>query len=196
MATDSSQPTFGITRIVEELRDLHSRRLTGTYYVVSEENRQVRIGLVDGEIESITYRGLEGARALAGLAAIRAARTRFSADSMRSDASAAVVNLPTTEALLKALLHGGITAPPPVRVADAAAAGSRLVAKLTTAEQQWIRDALTDYLGPIAGLVYDENRDPNLAVETMLAQLAEEIPGSERAAEFLAKVHRGLYKSG
>jgi hypothetical protein len=45
-------------------------------------------------------------------------------------------------------------------------------------------------------LVYDENRDPQLAVETMLAQLAAEIPGADQAAEFLAKVRRGLHKSG
>jgi hypothetical protein len=198
MATDASPPPFGIVRIVEELRNLHSRRLTGTYYVVSEDNHQARIGLVDGEIESVTYRGASGPKALACLASIQAARTRFSTEDWSKAASSAAA-LPPTEKLLRALLNGAAApaAVVPDHAEDAAApaTGGRLVSKLTTAELQWIRDALTDYLGPIANLVYDENRDPQLAVETMLAQLAAEIPGADQAAEFLAKARRGLHKS-
>lgn len=197
MANDS-QPSFGIDQIVAELRELRSRQVSGMYYVVSDDNRQGRIALAQGEIVSVAYRGVEGPQALARLAGIRAVRTRFSADGLPREGGA--TTLPATEALLRALLHGGaVPTPAPAKAADGSAAaasgGGRRVAELSPAEQQWIRNTLTDYLGPIAGLVYDENRDPRLAVATMIERLAGEIAGEQPRSAFLASVRRGLKPS-
>jgi hypothetical protein len=192
-----SPSAFDIRQIVEELRELRSQQLTGTYFVVSDDNRQARIGLVDGDIVSVSYRGVEGPQALARLAAIRALRSRFAADGALHRGFSDQTALPATEALFKALLQGGAAlgtaSPRPVQVA-AADPGERRVAELSPAEQAAIRSALTDHLGPIAGLVFDEKRDPRLGVETFLDQLAAEIPGKAQQAEFLAAVRSSVRK--
>jgi hypothetical protein len=194
MANDS-QSSFGIDQIVAELRELRSRQVTGMYFVVSDDNRQARIGLAQGEIVSVAYRGVEGPQALARLAGIRAARTRFSPEGL-SRGALPTAALPPTEALLRALLHGGAATAGAGTAAKSTEpdppAGGRRVSELSAAEQQWIRNTLTEYLGPMGGLVYDENRDPRMAVETMLDRLADEIPGSQQASAFRAAVRRGL----
>jgi hypothetical protein len=200
MANDS-QPSFGIDQIVAELRELRSRQVSGMYYVVSDDNRQARISLVKGEIVSVAYRGVEGPQALARLASIRALRTRFSADGLARNGDSAATTLPPTEALLRALLHGGALPAAAARAADnpaapASSGGGRKVAELSPGEQQWIRNTLTDYLGPIAGLVYDENRDPRMLVDVMVERLAQEIPSGQSRAAFLVAVRRGLRASG
>lgn len=187
--TEGLPPGYGIGRIVEELRDLRARGATGTYYIVSDDNRQGRIGWNAGEIDSIVFRGVDGVPALAALAQVRALRTKFSPEGVHVS-PASRTGLPPTDELLRLLV--GVAprpqeAPPP----DGASQGGR-VSGLPRATLQAIGDVLTEYLGPIATLVYEEHRGRDQSVEALLAALAAEIPDGRRAQEFLAEARRKL----
>jgi hypothetical protein len=183
-------PPIDPAAIVAELRELRSRRATGTYYVVSDDNRQGRIALVAGEIASISFRGAEGDRAIEALITMRVIRTRFANDGLRApDGGSGSLN---TDAVFKALLG---RAPTAATASSAAAAGPR-VSHLPAAAHQAIRQSLTHDLGPIADLVYEEHRAADPPLETMLLQLAAEIPDSKQATEFLALVRRRLQQTG
>ncbi len=187
--TTGSPPSFGIGRIVEELRDLRSRAATGTYFIVSDDNRQGRIGWSNGEIDSVVFRGVDGVPALAALSQVRVLRTKFSPEGTRA-LPASRSGLPPTDELMR-MLVGAAPRPQPAAAGSAGASGDR-ASSLSPAAHRAISDVLTDYLGPIATLIYEEHRDHDQSVDALLAALATEIPDGRRAQEFLAAVRQKL----
>jgi hypothetical protein len=188
MAADNS-PRTGLATIVDELRQLRTGRATGTYYVISDDNRQVRIGLLGGEIATILCRGAEGMVALEGLVTMQIIRTRFAADGLHPTVGRGGL-LNTDDIFNELLRHAGIAVAPSSNTSK----GPK-VAALSSAQQQLIRQTLIHYLGPIANLVYEDHQLPDQTVESMLIKLSAEIPDTRRAAEFLTLVRQRLQQS-
>ncbi len=186
MATDNP-PDIGLATIVRELRDLRATRATGTYYVVSADNHQVRFSLVAGEIASLFFRAAGASGALDALSSMQIVRTRFAADGLKSGGGTGNAMLDTDKICNELLRRAGIAAPPAAKASAAPSA-----AGLTEAHHMVIRKTLIDFLGPIADLVYEEHQRPNQSPESLLRSLAGEIPDGRRAQEFVAQVRQRL----
>jgi hypothetical protein len=189
MAADN-YPRTSLATIVDELRQLRTRRVTGTYYVISDDNRQARINLLGGEIATILLRGAEGMSALEGLVTMQIIRTRFSADGMQPAVGRGGL-LNTDDIYNELLRHAGIAVAPR---SNTPSRGPK-VAALSAAQQQWIRQAFIHYMGPIANLVYEDHQHPDQTVDSMLIKLSAEIPDTRRAAEFLTLARQRLQQS-
>ncbi len=186
-------PGFGIGRIAEELRELRAGRVTGTYFIVSDDNRQGRIGWTAGEIDWIVFRGVEGMAALPPLIQVCALRTRFSPEVTRA-AAGGRSGLPSTDELLRLL--GGPAPRPQAAAPSGAQAPDGRAGRISSSAQKTICDTLADYLGPIATLIYKEHREREATVDGILAALAAEFPEARRAREFVADVRRKLQQRG
>jgi hypothetical protein len=187
MATDNP-PGVGLATIVRELRELRATHATGTYYVVSADNRQVRFSLVAGEIASLFFRVAGASGALDALSSMQIMRTRFAVDGVKGGDSMGSTTLDTDEICNELLRRAGLAAPPPAaKASDAPSAIS-----LTAAQHMVIRRTLIDFLGPIADLVYEEHQRPNQSLKNLLGSLAGEFSDSRRAQEFITQVHQRL----
>ena len=181
---DKANPGLGITRIVADLRDLCERDATGIYFIVTDDRHQARIALVSGDIVFVAVGAIEGRQALARLATIRPIRVNF-LERLRHHATA-TAELPSTADILDELERTASAAAP--------ASGGGVPAPLSPAELALVRDALTHYLGPIAGLVLDEHRNGGQNIDAWLSKLALEITDSRKAAQFLAQVRAALHR--
>lgn len=175
--------------VVEELRGLQEQGATGTYYIVSTDNKQVRIGIVDGEVSVLSVRTATLTTALDTIAGLKIARTRFANDGLTFASGIGDVSLDTDTICQELLQRAGL--PPSVgrHSQFPAPAGSPGVS-LSKAQDDAIRHILIEYMGPVGDIIYDEHRYTAKSIDLMLADLAEEIPDTHNAAQFIIRANR------
>lgn len=182
---------IGLATIVKELRSLREQCATGTYYIVSSDNRQVRLGLSAGEVNAISLRAQNLSSALDALASQRITRTRFAKDGLvvaRGD-----FGFSTDELIHGLLSRSGQSAP---AVQEASAKSVPAGAYLSQGRHAVLRRLSIEYLGPIGEFVYDECREIAGTPKDLLAALAQEIPDKRNAARFLVQARSALYGPG
>jgi hypothetical protein len=132
-----------------ELGALCAARRTGTMFIATTDNHSARIGLMLGEIVSVTFRAQRGMEGLDYLRKISAGRFSFSDAVMDKSAHQ---DLPDTADLLLLLIGDEPVLPQPRRSsapAAAAHAGNTQLARARLA----IEAELTEFVGPIAPLL-------------------------------------------
>jgi hypothetical protein len=141
--------TLTYRKLMTELGALCAAKRTGTMFIATTDNHSARIGLVLGEIISLTFRAQRGMEAVDHLRKISAGRFSFSDTVMDKGAHH---DLPDTADLL-ALLIGDDPVLPQPRPFSAPAvrahAGNTQLARARAA----IEEELTEFLGPIAPLL-------------------------------------------
>lgn len=177
--------------IVEELRALKEQGATGTYYIASSDNKQVRLGIVNGDVATISVRAPTLASAIDAIVGLNIARTRFTADGLTVASGIGNIRL-TTDKFCHALLQGASlstsSAPPDGPKTRPASPD----VSLSKAQEEAIRRLLIEYMGPIGDIIYDEHRNAAKSLEQLLTTLAEEIPDAHNAAQFIIRVNRHL----
>jgi hypothetical protein len=73
----TTQELIPFWRIVEQLRQFCAERLTGTVFIVSDDNRMAQVHLESGNIVMMLCRGRRGLDALAAMRTMLNARLRF-----------------------------------------------------------------------------------------------------------------------
>jgi hypothetical protein len=185
---DEAPASIGLATIVKELRSLREQRVSGTYYIVSADNRQVRFGVSSGEVNALSVRAPNLSSALDAIAGLRIMRTSFAKDGL----AMVTGNFGfSTEELIHGLLD---RAGHPVPAASKAATGAS-VAALSQAQHVAIKKALIEYLGPIGEFVYEEHQQTSGTPKNLLTNLAREIPDGSNAEQFLAKARLLLQKA-
>jgi hypothetical protein len=186
-----------LSQLVSELKILCREGRTGTAYVVTDDNRMARLGLAAGKIDFIWFHSRRGADALILMSHIHAGRLRFE-DGVKAAADAA--DLPTTAEILEFLLapQSGVGSPSPAQqsrsgtpppASDTQQQGPPAVG---AAERTMIEEILTDYVGPMASIICDEQLNECSDLESALNSLAAEIQDSGQIKEFLDRVHARL----
>lgn len=177
---------IGLAMIVKELSSLREQRATGTYYIVSADNHQVRLGLSSGEVKAISLRAQNLSAALDALAGLRIIRTRFANDGL---AVAGGEFGFSTDELIHGLLYRSGQSAPATQAASvkSVAAGVSAGAYLSQAQHVALRSLLIEYLGPMGEFVYDEYRETISTPKDLLAALAQEILDKRNAARFLVE---------
>lgn len=193
--------------IVAELAALCAAGANGILYVITDTQRQVRIGLAAGHVTSLALLGSKGAAALEQLRQVRSGRCRFEACEPPPPQS----DLPPTPALLGRLRgEDAIPAPPPAPApapvappavppapsaepASATAPGARRLAAAPPApEPDWavVEAELAELIGPMAGFVVEDARRAGGDAALVLTRIAQDIGDAALAARFRARVQQ------
>lgn len=181
--------------VVGELRGLQEQGATGTYYIVSTDNKQVRIAIVDGEVSVLSIRTATLTTALDAIAGLKIARTRFANDGLTVASGIGDVSLSTDTICQELLQRAGL--PPTVgRPSQFPAQAGAHGVSLSKAQDDAIRHILIEYMGPVGDIIYDEHRYTAKSVELMLTNLSEEIPDTHNAAQFIIRANRYVKITG
>lgn len=174
-------PKVELSTVIQQLRELISQRATGTYYIVSSDTRQVRIGLVRGELDALSIRAPDVKTAFDALAELQIARTAFTADGLA--VTGGNLKLSTEDLIHELSSRAGFS--PASRKPPAALS-------LSAVQGNIIRSAVIEHLGPMGDFVYDEHREACSSLEALLGKLAGEIPDKRNADRFLHQVRAAL----
>lgn len=175
------------THFIESLSQLCESGETGTLFLVTQENRQVRIGIARGRINHIGMFPLRGAAAVGALAATRITGVRFQAQVMQEDQP----DLPETSTVLVMLSAGaGVASASGERVPTTPTAPAASV-PLSREALRIVEAELAEYLGPIAGILVDEQAAKCANREALIKALLPNFDNPDHAAAFTKKVrHR------
>jgi hypothetical protein len=176
------------SQLVSELKILCLEGRTGTAYIVTDDNKMARLGLEAGEIDFILFQRKRGADALAMMQHIQAGRLRFE-DGLKPSADA--TDLPATTDILE-FLNNPQSKGAPQALAPQAAQNTQT---LNAADRAMVEAVLTDYIGPMASIICDEQLNEVSNLESALKALAAEIQDSGQIKEFLDRVHAQLGKA-
>jgi hypothetical protein len=175
--------------LIQEVRRLCLEARTGTIFIATSENHAVRIVIQRGEITHLVARGQVGAAAIAALKEISGGRLTYS-DSAADGGKPQ--SLPPTSELL-AMLSGEDSTPP--------AATATLLTTLQQA-RAIIESELTEYLGPMAAMVYEEmlghirrGKGPTTLREA-IDHLAAELSDPAKASRFKDSVRGRMTPDG
>ena len=183
MATQEMMPFW---RVVEQLRHYCAERLTGTVFIVSDDNRMAQVQLDGGNIVMLLCRGRRGLDALAAMRTMPSARLRF-------DASVAPAgeteHFNTSEIIDRLGISVAGTAPvsAAVRPAPASAAASQAPGTLARLERM-----LVHYIGPMAQIVCADYASHKGDMRSLVLALASEVPDQRQADAFRAEAAQAL----
>lgn len=156
-------------------------------FIVTDDNQMARLNLNAGQIDFISFHNKRGRDALAMFSNIHAGRLRFEAGHTSEKAA---LDLPSTVDILDYLakpagapgMSAGSSAPKPTGKA------------LSAAHRLMIEEVLTEYIGPMASIVCEEELNAAPDLESGLRRLAAQIQESSQAKDFLTQVHARLAK--
>lgn len=171
-----------LSEIVRELSALREQRAIGTYYLVTADNRQVRFGIANGEIVTLSVRASNLSAAFDAIAGLQIVRTRFAEDVLT--VGSGTIPLTTDQVYAELLSRAGDGAAAPKSLTAAAADRP---AYLGRDQQEALRTLLIEYLGPIGDFVFDEHHQASRTAEALIANLAQEIADGRRAEQFMAR---------
>jgi hypothetical protein len=171
-----------LSEIVRELSALREQRAIGTYYLVTADNKQVRFGIANGEVVTLSVRASNLSAAFDAIAGLQIVRTRFAEDVLTVGGGTIPLTTDQVYAELLSRSGDGGAVPKPLQQA----AESR-PAYLAREQQEALRQLLIEYLGPIGDFVFDEHHQASASAEVLIANLAQEIADGRRAEQFIAR---------
>ena len=189
----STQELIPFWRIVEQLRQFCAERLTGTVFIVSDDNRMAQVHLESGNIVMLLCRGRRGLDALAAMRTMLNARLRFD-DTYIS--ATETEHLDTREVINQ--LSASLPSAPPgaaLRAATPAApaAGAAVAGPALSAEAlARMERILVQYIGPMAQIVCADHAADAGDVRALALALISEIPDKKQADAFRAEAARSF----
>lgn len=173
---------IALDEIVRELRELRGQCAIGTYYLVTGDNRQVRFGIANGEIVTLSVRAADLSAAFDAIAGLQIVRTRFAEDVLT--VGSGTIALTTDQVYAELLSRSGGDASTVPELSPISTSSSF---SLPREQSKALRQLLIEYLGPIGDLVYEEHREAAESAAALVANLAREIPDRGNADRFLSQ---------
>lgn len=174
-----------LSHLIAELETLCRNRSTGMVFIVTDDNQMARLNLNAGEIDFLSFHNKRGRESLAMFSNIHAGRLRFEAGHTSEKDT---LDLPSTIDILDYLAK---SAGAPSVPAGSSAPKSTGVA-LGAAHRLMIEEVLTEFIGPMASIVCEEELNAAPDLESGLRRLAAQIQESSQAKDFLTQVRNRL----
>ena len=186
MATQELVPFW---RIVEQLRQFCAERLTGTVFIVSDDNRMAQVHLESGNIVMLLCRGRRGLEALAAMRTMLNARLRFDDSYVSSRETEHLNTSEVIDQLGMSLAAGPVAAAAPVAVRPAPAVQGGTLSPDTIAK---LERMLVQYIGPMAQIVCAEHAGQAADLRSLALALSTEITDKKHADAFRAEAAKSL----
>jgi len=177
MRTQESKP---IRDLLKEVAGLIRNKATGTYCLVTDENRFAMVSLSEGGVVDINYKGKHNDDALPLLGPVRTARATFQEGSVRHGQAG-----PPSADTVQRLLAADFQAP----ANDAPAPGGQ---SLGQREQRVVREIALSYLGPIAEMVCAEAFANGNGLDDVIRHVASNLPSGAEGNRFASEVRQRL----
>lgn len=185
------------SQILKMLTDLVDKKAVGVLSIHSDDNHAITIALESGSIHAIYFGANRGLKAISMISGISGGSCRFET----SDLVGGSQELPPTNEILN-LLGGSDTVSEPVPKPTSSAVDEGTINnEIKTVLCKELKDLLTEYMGPIAEIVFDDTADkvgdfcatPQLA-RALINKLSDEIEETDEADRFRKKAHEVLKK--
>lgn len=176
-----------LSHLIAEMETLCRNRSTGMVFIATDDNQMARLNLNAGEIKFISFHNKRGADALALISNIQAGRLRFEEG---LTAETVTIDLPSTVDIFKFLNN-------PIGTLSASAVSSapkHTGMALSASDRVMIEEVLTEFIGPMACIVCEEELNAAPDLESGLRKLAAEIQESSQIQDFLTQVRARLSK--
>lgn len=179
-----------LIEVLRELRTLVQKKMSGYFFIATENNHSSTILLRNGHVDEVTFSRFRSDEAVKQLANVSAARARFQPGAIGASAS----RTPLGEAALQWLL-GGFENDAGMRP-RAAAVPERSAAPITdaAAHRDAIEKVALSFLGPIAALLCDEAFSSSNDMEQILQQIGSNLATPEEFKRFMAEARAALSK--
>lgn len=176
-----------LSHLIAEMETLCRDGSTGMIFIATDDNQMARVNLHAGEINFISFHNKRGADALTLLTTIHAGRLRFE-EGLTAEKS--TIDLPSTVDILEFLHH-------PVGTLNVSAVSStpkHTGATLSASDRVVIEEVLTEFIGPMACIVCEEELSAVQDLESGLRKLSAEIQDPGQVQDFLTQVRTRLSK--
>ena len=188
-----TQEHLPFQEIVEQLKQLVAKQVTGTLFLATKANRSAQIMLEKGEIVFVYFYNKRGIEALELMTTIVAGRIRFQAGQVPAKKQ----SLPPTSEILALLATAGKTAvaaatetPVPQPAGDVA----EHTQSLSSSQKEILEACLAECIGPMATIICEEYFASGQGIESVVNGLASEIPAADQVESFRALVKNRLGK--
>ena len=189
---------------IQTLRRLCDGVETGTLFLLTKENRQVRIGIEQGRITALSMLPFKGLAAVQALTTASITSVRFQAQMVSPGRD----ELPGTATILSLLSAGG--GPEPAAAPTPAPASAPAVApteggdtdagwsppKLSAEVLAIVEHEMAEYLGPIASLLIEEQAGKFVSAESLINALLPNFSEYNDGIAFAKKVRQRLSGKG
>ncbi len=154
---------------------------TGILQVITKKVEVISFAIQAGKIVSIKYRTKQNDEALQEVGAIEEGKYTFF-ERPKVEEVSVDIEPPTNEEVLNYLLGE------PVSVPTASASSEEKVNQLSDGEKEILKTALTEQIGPIAGMVCKDVFTSTGDLDSVINMLASKIPDVNRAQSFTTNV--------
>ena len=171
-----------LQQLTAELRTFCQEGRSGAFRITTNTNHTAQFCLDAGRIVGARYRIKRGVAALELIKRIQMGQSSFE----EGQPNPADTSLPSTEGIFAQLEQAaGVAAP---AASDTPAAPSAPAAEFSQAVKVTLEDVLTEYIGPMAGIVCRNVFSQAASLGEAIELLKAKIPDASRAAQFEREV--------
>jgi hypothetical protein len=177
-----------LIEVLRELRMLVQKKMSGYFFIATENNQSSTILLRNGQVDEVTFSRYRSDEAVKHLANVSAARARFQPGAIGASARKTQLG----EAALQWLL-GGFENDAGMRQRVAVSSANNAAPILDpAARRETVEKVALSYLGPIAALLCDEAFSHSNDMEQILQQIGSNLATPEEFQRFMQEARAAL----
>ena len=167
--------------IVSQIKSYWNQKATGALFLKLSNGKLLQLFFEKGELRSIKYHGLTGMEAIRQIPSMIAVKSQF-----HDAAISRVVNeLPPTIEIINMINENSFV--------DESSAG-KLVSTtyINSEEMSLIESKFTEYVGPIAEIIFSEELRQSTSTEDLIKNLSRQMDDPEDQLKFRHEVNKAL----
>ncbi|MFT6387643.1 MAG: hypothetical protein ACJAUP_001015 [Cellvibrionaceae bacterium] len=168
--------------IVSQIKSYWSQESTGALFLKLTNDKLLQLFFVKGELQSIKYHGLSGMEALKYIPSMVASKSQF-----HEGAISRIVNeLPATSDIINMINDGSF---------GSSSGGSQSAAAYISGENKTIIETIfTEYVGPIADLIFSEELQQSTSADDLIRNLSRQMDDLDDQVRFREQVSESIKK--
>lgn len=166
--------------IVSQIKSYWSQKSTGALFLKLTNDKLLQLFFEDGELKSIKYHGMSGVDALKQIPSMIVSKSQFHEGAISRIAN----ELPTTSDIINMINDGsfGNTTEGPLSAAAYISGNDKAV----------IESIFTEYVGPIADLIFSEELQRSISAEDLIKNLSRQMDDLSDQVKFREQVSDAL----
>lgn len=158
--------------IVSQIKSYWKKKATGALFLKLTDGRLLQLFFVNGELRSLKYQGATGMDALKLIPGLVATAHQF-----HEGAISRIINeLPPTVDIIKMVSGGAVSG------------GGQEISPISTKVKDIVERIFTEYVGPIADLIFAEEADNAESVHDLIRRLSVQIDDVTEQMRFREEV--------
>jgi PII-like signaling protein len=161
--------------IVSQIKSYWNQKATGALFLKLTNDRLLQLFFVKGELQSIKYHGASGMDVLKQVPGFMAVKSQF-----HEGAISRIVNeLPSTAEIIN-------------MINDRSFSGDQAASQVNAQVQSVVETIFTEYVGPIADLIFHEEAQQADSVDDLIKRLSKQMDSLDDQVRFKQDVEAAL----